>query len=94
MPIQNFRLPALTQQRFHEVCAERDISPSDMLRQAVEVFIDRVDDQDAIRPTKPGTSLADMEVRGAVTRASKLTMDDMRPRAAPGSLLKRPKGAK
>ena len=58
MPIINCRLAPLVHQRFHEVCEERGVTASDVLRKAVEGFIDRVDDQLVTRPAAPDAAQA------------------------------------
>lgn len=44
MPSVTFRLPPTLHERFLAHCEAKDIRPSELLRQAVETFIDRTDD--------------------------------------------------
>ncbi len=44
MPSVTFRLPPSLHERFLAHCEAKDVRPSEFLRQAIETFLDRVDD--------------------------------------------------
>lgn len=56
MPQINFRVPPLLHERFLALCAERDVKASDFLREALERFVDGVDNAQYVKE-RPGAEL-------------------------------------
>ena len=92
MPSVTFRLPPTLHERFVAYCEAKDVRPSELLRLAVERFID-IQDEPPLQPVSPGPPRsprrpsAAAEVitgRQLLERQSALTM----PRAPYGSRLK------
>lgn len=58
MPVVTFRLPPATHERFVAQCEERSITVSDFLRQAVDRFVDLMDE-----PSSPIFTAASVAVQ-------------------------------
>jgi len=87
MPSVTFRLAPTLHERFLAYCEAKDTKPSEILREAIERFIDHKDDESLGHHGPRPRDRLPAVITGRQLQ-ERMTMDDVRPRPAPGSRLK------